>query len=70
MICQVGKKINTLEGVVRVLCWGALSAACVFFLTENLSTAIIVFGISFLMVFTVHPKKALFIVRSCWAWRR
>ena len=62
VICQVGKKINTLEGVVRVLCWGALSAACVFFLTENLSTAIIVFGISFLMVFTVHPKKALFIV--------
>ena len=62
VICQVGKQINTLAGVVRVLCWGALSAACVFFLTENLSTAIIVFGISFLMVFIVHPKKAVFIV--------
>ena len=62
VICQVGKQINTLAGIVRVLCWGALSAACVFFLTENLSTAIIVFGISFLMVFIVHPKKALFIV--------
>ena len=61
-ICQVGKPINTLAGIVRVLCWGALSAACVFFLTENLSTAIIVFGISFLMVFIVHPKKAMFIV--------
>ncbi len=62
VICQVGKQINTLAGVVRVLCWGALSAACVFFLTENLSTAIIVFGISFLMIFIVHPKKAVFIV--------
>lgn len=62
VICQVGKQINTLAGIVRVLCWGALSAACVFFLTENLSTAIIVFGISFLMVFIVHPKKAMFIV--------
>ena len=62
VICQVGKQINTLAGIVRVLCWGALSAACVFFLTENLSTAIIVFGISFLMAFIVHPKKALFIV--------
>ncbi len=62
VICQVGKQIGTLAGIVRVLCWGALSAACVFFLTENLSTAIIVFGISFLMVFIVHPKKALFIV--------
>ena len=62
VICQVGKQIGTLAGIVRVLCWGALSAACVFFLTENLSTAIIVFGISFLMVFIVHPKKAMFIV--------
>ena len=62
VICQVGKQINTLAGIVRVLCWGALSADCVFFLTENLSTAIIVFGISFLMVFIVHPKKAMFIV--------
>lgn len=62
VICQVGKKVNTLEGLIRVWCWGALSAACVFFLTENLSTAIIVFGITFLMTFIVYPKKMLFIV--------
>ncbi len=62
VICQMGKQIVTLAGIVRVLCWGALSAVCVFFLTENLSASIIVFGISFLMVFIVHPKKAMFIV--------
>lgn len=62
VICCMGKKINTLEGVIRVLCWGALSAACVFFLTENLSTAIIVFGISYLVVFIVYPNKVLMLI--------
>lgn len=61
-ICYMGKKIHTLEGVIRVLCWGALSAACVFFLTENLSTAIIVFGISYLVVFIVYPNKILLLI--------
>lgn len=62
VICQMGRQIRRLENVVRVLCWGAAAAACVFFLTENLSTAIIVFGISFLLIFIVHPKKMIFIV--------
>lgn len=61
-ICYMGKKIHTLEGVIRVLFWGALSAACVFFLTENLSTAIIVFGISYLVVFIVYPNKILLLI--------
>lgn len=61
-ICYMGKKIHTLEGVIRVLFWGALSAACVFFLTENLSTAIIVFGISYLVVFIVYPNKILLFI--------
>lgn len=41
--------------------WGGISAACVYLLTDNLSTAIIVMGISCVMVFVVHPKTAPFI---------
>ena len=61
LICKMGKEINSLRGVIRVLIWGGISAAGVYFLTENLSTAIIVFGISCILVFIVHPKTAPFI---------
>ena len=61
LICKIGKQITTLEGVIKVLVWGGISAACVYLLTDNLSTAIIVMGISCVMVFVVHPKTAPFI---------
>ncbi len=61
LICKIGKQIETLDGVVKVLVWGGISAACVYLLTDNLSTAIIVMGISCVMVFVVHPKTAPFI---------
>lgn len=61
IICQMGKEINSLYGVIKVMVWGGISAACVYFLTDNLSTAIIVFGISFALVFVVHPKTAPFV---------
>ena len=61
IICQMGKEINSLHGVIKVMVWGGISAACVYFLTDNLSTAIIVFGISFALVFVVHPKTAPFV---------
>ena len=37
------------------------SSACVLFLTDNLSTAIIVFGITCILIFVVHPKTAPFV---------
>ena len=58
----MGKEVKTLGGIVKILAWGAFSAACVLFLTDNLSTAIIVMGITCIMVFVVHPKTAPFIV--------
>ncbi len=61
VICQMGKKLYSLKGVARVLVWGGICAACVYVLTENLSTAIIVFGISCVLVFVVHPKTAPFV---------
>lgn len=65
VICQMGKEIRSLAGVVRAISWGLLAAACVYFLTENLSTALIVLGITCMMVFVVHPKTAPFVIIVC-----
>ena len=62
LICTMGREIKTLEGIVKVLAWGAFSAAVVFIITENLSTAIIVMGITRIMIFVVHPKTRIFII--------
>lgn len=62
LICTMGREIKTLEGIVKVLTWGAFSAAVVFIITENLSTAIIVMGITCIMIFVVHPKTRIFII--------
>lgn len=62
LICTMGREIKTLEGIVKVLAWGDFSAAVVFIITENLSTAIIVMGITCIMIFVVHPKTRIFII--------
>ena len=59
LICTMGREIKTLEGIVKVLAWGAFSAAVVFIITENLS---IVMGITCIMIFVVHPKTRIFII--------
>lgn len=61
LLCKMGKDIESLKGTMQILAWGAFSSACVLFLTDNLSTAIIVMGITCVMVFVVHPKTAPFI---------
>ena len=62
LICTMGREIKTLEGIVKVLAWGAFSATVVFIITENLSTAIIVMGITCITIFVVHPKTRIFII--------
>lgn len=62
LICQMGKYIKPLAGVIRVLVWGGVSSACVLFLTDNLSTALIVAGITCILIFVAHPKTAPFII--------
>ena len=62
LICTMGREIKTLEGIVKVLAWGAFSAAVVFIITENSVAAIIVMGITCIMIFVVHPKTRIFII--------
>lgn len=56
IICSMGKKAYTKKGASKMILYGALAAAGVFLLTENLSTAIIVFGITAVIFFVVYPR--------------
>lgn len=60
-LCRLGKKINTREGLVRIMAFGVIAAGGVMFLTDNLSTAIIVMAITCILIFVVHPKTKPFI---------
>ena len=61
MICKAGDRINKIRGWGVILLWGFISFAGVFFLTDNLSTAIIVFGMVCFMLFVAHKKTWPFI---------
>ncbi|MBP3664663.1 MAG: cell division protein FtsW [Tyzzerella sp.] len=61
LICKAGKHIKDLKVFGKIFLWGAAAAAGVFFLTDNLSTAIIVMGMVCVMLFVAHPKTAPFI---------
>lgn len=60
ILCEIGKKIVKIEGIIKVLIWGGFSAVCVFLLTDNLSTAVIVMGITVIMIFVVYPNPKAF----------
>jgi len=61
-LCRLGKRAYSLKGAFRVVViFGGGIAAGVMFLTENLSTAIIVFSVAAIMYFIVHPKFSPFI---------
>ncbi len=56
LICNLGKKVKTTYGFWKVCVWGGINAAAVFCFTDNLSTAIIVMGITCVMLTVVYPK--------------
>ena len=60
-ICKLGKGIRTNKGFLVVLCVPLPICALVWFITENMSSAIIIFGIAFLMLFVASPDYKRFI---------
>lgn len=56
MICQMGKYINKRENWMRVLVTGVIASGGVFVFTDNLSTAVIVFGIVIGIMWIVLPQ--------------
>ena len=60
-LCRLGKKAYTMEGIIRVFVLGAVASGGVLFLTDNLSTAIIVMAITCILIFVIHPKTKPFL---------
>lgn len=61
-LCRLGRKAYTMEGIIRVLVFGAIASGGVLFLTDNLSTAIIVMAITCILIFVIHPKTKPFLM--------
>ena len=61
ILCKMGKKVSTLQGTLLILFIAGFSAFSVFYLTDNLSTGIIVGGIVCGMLFIVHKNTNWFI---------
>lgn len=61
-ICRLGKAIRSMKGFMVVLCIPLPICALVWFVTENMSSAIIIFGIAFLMLFVASPDYKRFVV--------
>ena len=57
-----GRKHIHWQGICRVLAFGAIASGGVLFLTDNLSTAIIVMAITCILIFVIHPKTKPFVV--------
>jgi len=61
-IVAMGKKVKTLKGCMFLAGLGGLQAFIAYVFTDNLSTAIIIFGITVGMIFIAHPKFKWFII--------
>lgn len=61
MILKMGRRVSSRKGVLFLLLLGGIQAAAAFFFTENLSMALIILGISCVMIFLAHPKTAPFL---------
>ena len=61
ILCKMGNQITTGKGFLKVTACGVLAACSVFYLTDNLSTAVIVLAITMSMIFVVHPKTVPFV---------
>lgn len=62
LIMKMGKNVQTAKGFIILLLIGGALAMGAFRLTENLSTGIIIGGITMVMIFIAHPKTRPFII--------
>ena len=61
LICEYEKAIVTRKALLTIFAWGIAASIGLYLLTENLSTAIIVFGMTCVMVFVAYPKSWPFV---------
>ncbi len=60
MIVEMGKRIKTLKACMILGVAGGALAFVAYVITENLSTAIIIFGITVGLIFVAHPDTKIF----------
>ncbi len=61
LIIRTGKHFAEFRELLKIFLIGMVQAAGAYLLTENLSTAIIIALISFIIVFIAHPKTGIFV---------
>lgn len=61
-ICKMGRSIRTLKGFLTVIAIPAPICVMVWQITDNMSSAIIIFGIAVLMLFVSSPDYKKFVV--------
>lgn len=64
IIIRLGSRLSTLKGFGEALGYGAVASFCTYYFTDNLSTAIIIAGITVVLIFIVHPKTAPFLAAA------
>lgn len=62
LVIKMGKQIKTWKACLVLLCVGGILALMAFKLTDNLSTGIIIAGITVIMIFIAHPKTMPFLI--------
>ncbi len=62
LICKMGRKVKTAKGFWLILLSAAPHCLFVWKITDNMSSAIIIFGIAFLMLFVASPDYKRFVV--------
>ena len=62
LVCRMGKSIKTTKGFMTVLFVPIPVCLMVYTITDNLSSAIIIFGIAFLMLFVSSPEYKKFLL--------
>ena len=65
IVCKFGDRINTKKGFAIVLLFAVPHAFCVLTITQNLSSAIIIFSIVLMMLFVATPQyKEYFVIAA------
>ncbi len=64
LVCKMGKGIRTMKGFAVMIVFPLPIVLEVYFITSNLSSAIIILGISVLMVFVASPDYKKFIIMA------
>lgn len=62
VIIQIGNHMRGWKAPAIVLGIGGFAALCTYVFTQNLSTAIIIAGITAVLIFIVHPKTVPFVI--------